>query len=573
VRFFGFSLDVRLALLVIFFLALALRLLYLYSISDNIFFRELVVDQASYDRWAMKIASGQWLGHEPFYQDPLYPYFLGLSYRLFGRRLALVYLVQVVLSSLCVLPLYGIGRRLFNDPRVGLLAALFWATYKVAFFFEGQIEKTGPGLAIVIIFLWLLLLVRDRPRILYALLAGLLGSLLCLFRGNFLAVIPFLFIWLAWSLWRSVGRPAWKPLAVFGLACAVGPGATAVRNYAVSGELVLTTAQGGINFFVGNFRENFWGAGKDPDFAHRTPLWEQSDFAKEAKRRTGRDLSPAELDRFWYKEGIKEIEADPGFSLLRLGRKLLIILNRHEVSDNVHYYFFEDHISFLLRLPLPAFWLAGPFGLAGMALSLWRRKGGVLAIYMASYTATLLAFYIVDRYRMPLVPPLLVFAAYGIFAVIEAARLRDKKALAIYSLAFVPVLALGFPELEPPVFYDSWQKMGHAYLAEEKYGEAIQCYEKALSINPEISQAWLGMGIALEMRNRFDEALEAYRHAAAYDPNFAPAHFLLALSLEKNHFPEEAKKEYEKALELDPELKGARMALDNLERQSKPEEP
>ena len=71
-------------------LALALRLLYLADVSGQPFFTAPIVDQASYDRWAAAIAaSGDWLGQEPFYQDPLYPYFLAVIYKIFGRHLVL----------------------------------------------------------------------------------------------------------------------------------------------------------------------------------------------------------------------------------------------------------------------------------------------------------------------------------------------------------------------------------------------------------------------------------------------------------------------------------------------------
>ena len=57
----------------VFLLAVAVRMLYLYEISDNPFFRRLMIDENSYDRWARRIAAGEWLGKEIFYQDPLYP--------------------------------------------------------------------------------------------------------------------------------------------------------------------------------------------------------------------------------------------------------------------------------------------------------------------------------------------------------------------------------------------------------------------------------------------------------------------------------------------------------------------
>jgi tetratricopeptide (TPR) repeat protein len=565
-RLLNYSIDYRLALIIIFLVSFGLRLLYLYDISDHVFFRQLLVDQASYDEWANQIASGDWIGEKTFYQDPLYPYFLAVIYSLFGRNLTLVYVIQALMSALCIFPIYGMGRRVFNDPRVGILAAIFWGAYKVSFFYDAQVLKTSPGMALLILCLWLIILIRDRPEIIYALGAGLASGLLFVFRGNFLAVIPFVFAWLAYDLWKRTGRAAVPALAALIISCSMALGVIGARNYMVSGEFVLTTSQGGVNFYVGNYRGNKWGAGKDPEFARRTPVYEQDDFTAEAERRTGREMTAREVDGFWYGEGISEIKADPGLFVARLGRKTLLILNRHEVSDNLNYDFIRENVSWMLRLPCPAFWLAGPFGFAGLALALRKRQGAALAIFMLTYSATLLAFYVVGRYRMPLVPILLLFAAFGLVCMIDAIAARAGKELALYSIVFAISLALGYPEWQPPMYDDSYQKMGHAFMNEGKWSEAIHSYEQAVALNPVFGQAWLGMGMALERRHRWDEALYAFKNAADADPEFAPARYLLGRSLERKGLVEEAMAEYGLAVRLDPEFEKARKALEKLRR-------
>ena len=85
-------------------LAIVLRMVYLYEIHDNPFFHHLIIDESSYDQWAQRIAAGEWLGKEIFYQDPLYPYFLGTIYSIIGRDLVWVRVIQLFIGSLtCVL--------------------------------------------------------------------------------------------------------------------------------------------------------------------------------------------------------------------------------------------------------------------------------------------------------------------------------------------------------------------------------------------------------------------------------------------------------------------------------------
>ena len=58
------------------------------------------IDEASYDEWASEIAAGEWMGEEVFFQEPLYPYFLGTLYAVFGRDLLVVRLIQAALGVL-----------------------------------------------------------------------------------------------------------------------------------------------------------------------------------------------------------------------------------------------------------------------------------------------------------------------------------------------------------------------------------------------------------------------------------------------------------------------------------------
>ncbi len=554
----------RLVLFGIFVLALAFRLLYILDISDQVFFDNLLIDQDSYDRWAQRIAAGDWLGDEPFYQAPFYPYFLALLYSAIGRNLVGVYIIQAVMSSACVFALYGIGRRSFCDARIGLWTALFWALYKVDFFFAGQVLKTSPGMSLVILALWLLFVFRDRPTLGRGLAAGLAGGTVLVFRGNFLAVMPLMFLWVAVVLARRSGKRAAVPLVALFLSSVVVPFTVAARNYAVSGEFILTTAQGGINFYVGNYRQNTMGVGKDPDWARRIPRFEQEDFRKKAEEISGKEFSHSELSRFWFRQGLAEIKADPELFVKRLGWKALLIINWHEISDNLNYEFFKQHYSRVLSLPLPAFWLAGSFGLSGLVLALLRRKDGLLALYFFTYAATLLAFYVVNRYRFPLVPVLLVFAAYGVVTAWDFLRTRKGETPVLFAVLVLAFAATGAPRFGHSSKSITWTKLGNAYSREHRYTEAIKAYEKALQFDPRKERALIGLGIAYEQKYRFDEAAGMYLRAIRLDPRNARSHYLLARTLEKMDRTDPAKKHYAKALEINPRLKPARAALERL---------
>ena len=66
--------------LVIFAAALSVRLAHLWSMRRSPFVQVLLGDAQAYDTWARQIASGDWVGHDVFYQAPLYAYFLAAIY-------------------------------------------------------------------------------------------------------------------------------------------------------------------------------------------------------------------------------------------------------------------------------------------------------------------------------------------------------------------------------------------------------------------------------------------------------------------------------------------------------------
>lgn len=557
------TLDLRRFLIGLFLAALGLRLLYLHEISGQPFFRQLIIDQAAYDQWAQAAARGE-APKAVFYQDPLYPYFLALIYAIFGRRLWLVYVIQIAISSSAVFLLYGIGRRVFGEARAGLFAAFLWAVCQVDFFYAGQVDKTSPGVVLSILALWLILVLQDRPWLRVAALAGLTTGLLPLYRGNFLAVVPFLAAWLAVALYRRNGRAALPAFICFLLACLAPTFITALRNRLAGGEWVLTTAQAGQNFYLGNFRGNTWGTGQDPDFVRRTPEFEQADFAREARRRTGQELTAAQLSRFWFREGIKEIAADPALSFRREMRKFLLLLNRHELSDNLNYDFFRLYFSRILRLPLPGPWLTITLGLGGIALALRRRQAGLLLLYLASYSATLLIFYVLGRYRMPLLPVLMIFAGAGVSAAGEAVKGREWSSVVLYLATVTAAGVLSAPSWLSPQFDVAWYKLGNSYAREARWEEAISAYEEAIRHNPRRVESWLGLGLTLTERNRWTEAQAAFGHAVQVNPAHAPAHYLLGLSFLRAGEKDEAEREFREALRQDPFLEEAKTALEKL---------
>src|SRR2546427_342326 len=108
--------------------ALALRLLYLWSIRRAPFIHDLQTEPLRYHQWARLILDGPVSPSPPFEQSPGYPYLVAAVYAVFGRSVTAVATVQALLDAVSCGCIAVLGRRWFNW-RVGLLAGALAAGY------------------------------------------------------------------------------------------------------------------------------------------------------------------------------------------------------------------------------------------------------------------------------------------------------------------------------------------------------------------------------------------------------------------------------------------------------------
>ena len=422
-------------------LAAGLRIAYLIELRATPWWDQLIVDPEYYDAWARRLAAGDWLGERAFYMDPLYPYVLGMLYRVAGHDLWLARLLNVACSVGACACTAALGRRV-GGPAVGALAALGLAAYEPDVFFVGEIDKTSLSTLLIAA-----ALVLASARGLRARLAtGFVLGLAALTRANvlvFAALGPVGVLLVpeerggrVGSMPRSVVAAA---LFLVGVAAALAP--VAWRNHHVSGEWVLTTTQLGQNLYTGNNPENPYGAYGVVSFVRANPHFEEDDFRAAAEARAGRPLGANATSWFWARAALAHVATDPGFALRAFMRKAVLFWNDFEISDSQDQYLLERYAR-VLRLPLFGFGEVAAAAALGVVAAFRRRRAvRWLVGFVVVYWATLVAFFLFARYRVQVVPALLPLAALGVREAWERVRNGDRRRMAG---AAVVVLAAGW---------------------------------------------------------------------------------------------------------------------------------
>ncbi|MEK7450071.1 MAG: glycosyltransferase family 39 protein [Planctomycetota bacterium] len=108
---------------------------------------------------------------------PLYPFLMSLAYRLVNNWEWAGMLISVIFSALAVIPLYLLGRKLFN-PAIALITGLLYAFHPTAARLSAGILTPGIFIFLVTTSVWLISEALDTKKYRFFILAGA-GTLLC----------------------------------------------------------------------------------------------------------------------------------------------------------------------------------------------------------------------------------------------------------------------------------------------------------------------------------------------------------------------------------------------------------
>jgi tetratricopeptide (TPR) repeat protein len=514
--------------LLIFIVALAVRLVHVRQLQGTPFFDTLLGDANGYDKWAERLAAGDWIGSDVFYQAPLYPYFLGVVYAIFGRDLLIVRVIQAVIGSASCVLLGLAAARLFSK-RVGLVAGLALALWAPAIFFDSLLQKSVLDMFFMCLALWLVSGIRDQGSGVRAWVPVLLGcsmAALSLTRENGLLLVAVVAVW----LWFSDRRRILYFAA--GLAIVFAP--VVARNYSVDGGFYLTTSQFGSNFYIGN-NPNADGTYASIRFGRGAPEFERLDAKEVAEESVGRTLTPSEVSSFWTGRALGYITSQPLSWLKLTGRKILLLFNRTEMLDTEAQESYAE-FSVVLRVLgwLTHFGVLVPLAIAG-AIAAWPERRRLWLIYALAitYAASVVMFFVFARYRFPLVPFLILFAASLVRAGPRAwTSLTGARRWAAVGAVIAVAVFANWQVLSPTLMMSITENnLGTAFLEKGQYDQAIAHHERSIALRPDYAPGYNNLGAALRAAGRVDDAVARYKQALAIKPDFASASYNLANAL------------------------------------------
>ncbi len=115
-----------------------------------------------------------------------------------------------------------------------------------------------------------------------------------------------------------------------------------------------------------------------------------------------------------------------------------------------------------------------------------------------------------------------------------------------------------------PTLPEPFKALGDILMSSPRrlYDQAIEAYQRALSLRPHYGEAQAGLGDAKAAKSDYEGAIGHYQKALALDPLNARVHFSLAkIYYNEKGLYYEAVTAYKKAIELDPYFLDARMGL------------
>jgi 4-amino-4-deoxy-L-arabinose transferase-like glycosyltransferase len=345
-----------------------------------------------------------------------YPAFLSLFFSITGPNILVAKLINVVLSTLTVLFTYFIGKQIFTH-KIAILATIFLTFLPGVIVYTSLLSTDTLFMALTSLCFVLVLkngdLRQSEATPWNPFFTGLTNGFLSLVRGVGLSIMPVLIF----TYWLTINKKArstirWAIIAVVSMLCVVLP--WTIRNYVHFNKIILVSTNDGVNFWIGNNPNAYGGYifPRDPAINPIFPL-------------IGDDIAVRETG---FQEGFIFIRENPKKVISLVPAKIFYLYNSNDFglhwnklsAINTNQMGTGTRAYALTNL---AYTFLALNAIIGVAYLLFRNfemyplkwLGVLFTIY---WTIIHLPFFGQDRFVLPLIPFLTIYASLGIITLL-----------------------------------------------------------------------------------------------------------------------------------------------------------
>ncbi|MBA7465680.1 hypothetical protein ES707_00850 [subsurface metagenome] len=395
-------------LLVLFLLASFLRILYAFYLKENI----PVADAAEFDLLGLNILKYGEYAFQPgiptAQRTPIYPLFLSGIYFLFGHSYLAVRIIQSIIGGLTCVVIYFIGKKTVNK-NVGFIAATISIFYPFFIYYTGYLlVETLVTFLLAVAIYWLITSV-EKPDWKNLSLSGVFMGLAALCKPTAFVFVPFSVLGFLVILGiRKVST--YRNIAIYLLFFILTLFPWISRNYIVFQRIIPSTTQLGYALLDGSMLFN----------AEHQRRIEQEEQTNPVLLK-GKELSEIERDDYYTREALKFIRHNPKYMLKLALWKFLKFWRLYPHTESIYTY--RHSKTLLILISLLSYGILLPFSIIGIMFSIrkWKQFTFFYGL-IVSFTIIHLIVWSQIRYRLPIMPYMLIFAAFSLNFVMEKAR-------------------------------------------------------------------------------------------------------------------------------------------------------
>ncbi len=535
--------------------ALFIRLIFILEIFNTPFVEYLFSDSKIFMDTAISFVSNSFLiGNETFLIAPFYPFILAILKLFFGESTFIVYLLQVILSSISIIFIYLTAKNIFNK-NIAIISAITALLFDSYIFYSGLILSETIEIFLISIILYLLSDKSKYKNLKLWFTVGVILGVTALVKENILmfGFVFIVFILFSKRLVASLNLSKLKIIGTFisGVSLIILP--IFSTNLISSGEVTLISSNGGIHFYFGN-NEDANGIYNNSDYLN----YKYDDSGQQfMTSSSSKKLMESESSLYWYGRAYEDITSQPTEFVMLYFKKIFLFFDTHHFphSSIIDIDFYKENISNLLMLPMVSYGIISLLSLFGLTLYMRdKNRNSFILLFLFTFIFTTAFFFVNLRFKLGITPVLIIFSSFTINQVFSHFKSKNLKSLYLPLIVVLTFVIVNTFIIEKPKLtgYDAYLHLADVAQKKDRFEEAIYNYNRSILLDDRYG-TFLNLGNTFAKKGDFNNALAAYNEAEKRNSNDYYLHFNKGIVFTQIGNYDKALESYHQSLKLNPE--------------------